>query len=516
MKKTLLFCVLIIASVSIKAVECPLGFEWQRMSGVGCVQSDCNSRPHAHWSYTRDCICSSMDNIDDPEEDRYSKACYIPVDYESFDKEKCGNFCPGSYLDKCILPTELCPGETTTTSSAPPTSLGEPLDPEQLAAQYEQYMADERVCNQWCATRWGSHAIWDGESSKESCWCVCETGYSKTISWIRHSEIGYDTRAECLADDCRQRCMDFGEGYVYVSGTSGDDCVCGCAQGYTDAYTPDYCSPIDDILSYPDEEGFCHETTYPSTHDFLGNVCYCMPGRANCDRNINNGCEVILQYNSRHCGACGLSCPPGRFCAMGFCWHNEFQDTIKNVNLDNTQVRQMLSSVRGDSPEDISRYIERVNNLPQDLKDNYFEYLWGKTGDLFEEGTKKSKFFTAVSYYFDFIKKPGAHLKVRDEINQLVAENKIDEEQAEMIKTLDALIKTVSVLSGKTGRDSLYPQGVVIDTANGMVIDEALRSSKYQYCLDLLLQNVDAPVDSPEGRMLSECLDRQVTAGIFK
>jgi uncharacterized Zn-binding protein involved in type VI secretion len=86
------------------------GWEWQRMSGVGCVQKDCNERPHAHWSYTRACICAAGDNIDDPEEDKYSKPCYAPEDDPS---------CPGC-LTMCILPTELCPGEkpkaTTTTT----------------------------------------------------------------------------------------------------------------------------------------------------------------------------------------------------------------------------------------------------------------------------------------------------------------------------------------------------------------------------------------------------------------
>ncbi len=532
MKTPSLLVLLFLLSISASAVECPPGFEWQRMSGVGCVQSDCNTRPHAHWSYTRACICSSMDNIDDPEEDKYSNPCYRSVDYESFDRSKCGAFCPSSYLEECILPDQLCPGETTTTTaststttttttvtelaSSPDTSLGRVLSPEELSAMWDEYIEDERVCNRWCRSMWGSHAVWDGLSSRESCWCDCEKGYSKVKSWFRHPEVGYDTRIECLADDCRQRCKDFGEAYVYVSGSSGDDCECGCAEGYTDAYTPGFCSSIDDYMTFPNDEGWCHESTYPSTYGVLESVCYCLPGRGNCDRNRDNGCEVILQFNSRHCGACGVSCPPGRFCAMGFCLHNEFRDAVRNVGLDNSQTRELLSSIRGNTREDVGRYIERFNDLPQSLKDNYFEYLWGKTGDLFGEGTRKSKFFRAVGYYFDFVKKPGAHLEVREGIELMLSEGKIDAEQAEMIKNLDALIKATSVLSGKTGADALYPQGVVLDTANDMVIDEALRSAKYSHCLDVLIENMDAPDDSPEGQLLRECLDRQVSAGIFK
>lgn len=119
---TLIVGALLLAG-SVAAVECPPGFAFHRMSGVGCVQEDCNDRPHAHWSYVKACICAAHDNIDDPEEDKYSKACTAPVDYESFDREKCGIHCPGSILTKCILPTELCPGETTTTSTIVTTSI---------------------------------------------------------------------------------------------------------------------------------------------------------------------------------------------------------------------------------------------------------------------------------------------------------------------------------------------------------------------------------------------------------
>jgi hypothetical protein len=78
---------------------CPPGFEWQRMSGVGCVQADCYDAG-GRLSYTSACICN--DGL---------KACTEPVDYANFDPESCGIHCPGSRLVACVPPEELCPGE---------------------------------------------------------------------------------------------------------------------------------------------------------------------------------------------------------------------------------------------------------------------------------------------------------------------------------------------------------------------------------------------------------------------
>ncbi|MFC2163191.1 hypothetical protein ACFLRF_05870 [Candidatus Altiarchaeota archaeon] len=94
------FLVLALISQYASAIECPPGFEWQRMSGVGCVQpSKTCKAAGGGWSYTRDCIC------------RDKKGCYEPVDYTSFDRKKCGNFCPGRLLIACVEPGQPCPNE---------------------------------------------------------------------------------------------------------------------------------------------------------------------------------------------------------------------------------------------------------------------------------------------------------------------------------------------------------------------------------------------------------------------
>ncbi|PIZ43368.1 hypothetical protein COY33_01590, partial [candidate division WWE3 bacterium CG_4_10_14_0_2_um_filter_42_7] len=65
--------------------DCQSGYEWQPMSGVGCVQSDCNDVANAHWSYTSQCVCGSsgseFEDLSDP-----NKECYRPADYDA---------CPG-------------------------------------------------------------------------------------------------------------------------------------------------------------------------------------------------------------------------------------------------------------------------------------------------------------------------------------------------------------------------------------------------------------------------------------
>ena len=104
----ILFCE---PQLALAQTQCPPGFVWQRMSGVGCVQENCPSIANARYSYTSTCICN----------DGY-KGCYEPVDYAGFDKQLCGPFCPYSTLVACVDSASACPGE----EPAP----GAPVEPE--------------------------------------------------------------------------------------------------------------------------------------------------------------------------------------------------------------------------------------------------------------------------------------------------------------------------------------------------------------------------------------------------
>jgi len=93
--------------------QCPPGFEWERMSGVGCVQADCAEIAHAHYSYTRSCICNEG-----------YRACHELVDTSGVN---CGRNCPNSRLIACIDPEGTCPGEEPAPRPQPDDS--EPIAP---------------------------------------------------------------------------------------------------------------------------------------------------------------------------------------------------------------------------------------------------------------------------------------------------------------------------------------------------------------------------------------------------
>ncbi len=54
---------------------CYPGYHFERLSGVGCVQTNCGAVAHAHYSSTQQCVCGSSGSIaEDPKD--YNKECY--------------------------------------------------------------------------------------------------------------------------------------------------------------------------------------------------------------------------------------------------------------------------------------------------------------------------------------------------------------------------------------------------------------------------------------------------------
>lgn len=491
-KLTAAISFLLFASASAQAIECPPGFEWRRMSGVGCVQKDCVS-VGGSYGYTSNCFC------------RDKRSCYEPVDYEFFDGGKCHPNCPYSRLVGCVEPGEKCPHEIM--QEIADAAAGDGVDFE----AYSDLERDERFCLTKCKNEWGQNAVWDGQSTVEHCHCRCDEGYHVSYEWFMHPEIGYNKQARCVADDCKAYCDDLGQAYSYAGGRhTGVDCECSCQGGYVENLRFGFCVPIDETIAFPSDE-ICHPTTEDFLLDPFGHVCSCKAGLANCDSNNANGCETNTDSDRLNCGACGRICPSGRICSQGFCWDGEFLDAIARVDQDNFETMQVMGQIR-----DEGGYREILSELEIEYIKNQLEFMWAKTGDLFEGGTMPSGVFSAVGFYLDFIKKPGEHLKLRDEIGILLAEAKIDAGQAEMIKNLDAVLKASSVLSGKSGVDAVYAQSVIIDTAAGMVIDEALRSAKYSYCRDIIARYGANPQDAMEKAAVDQCLERHVSAGIFK
>lgn len=84
------------------AQDCPNGYVWDRMSGVGCKQENCNDIEHAHWSSVGYCVCGSSGSINENPEDP-NKECAYGQDYKA---------CPGCVY-ACVGLDEDCPDEKT-------------------------------------------------------------------------------------------------------------------------------------------------------------------------------------------------------------------------------------------------------------------------------------------------------------------------------------------------------------------------------------------------------------------
>jgi len=115
MRHALTLLVLVVCAGAVEAGigDCPSGYRFDRMSGVGCVQDKCGDVAHAFYSYVGYCVCYACGEVGCSGDKAYSKECRRPQDYKS---------CPGC-LYACIGPTDKCPGETDTqTVVIPPTT----------------------------------------------------------------------------------------------------------------------------------------------------------------------------------------------------------------------------------------------------------------------------------------------------------------------------------------------------------------------------------------------------------
>ncbi len=92
----LAFSTVWVLSANAQSPECPPGFHWDRLSGVGCVQSNCLDITNGKYTYTGSCSCVEG-----------YKGCYEPVDSGGID---CIPFCPTSELVACVAPDAVCPG----------------------------------------------------------------------------------------------------------------------------------------------------------------------------------------------------------------------------------------------------------------------------------------------------------------------------------------------------------------------------------------------------------------------
>ncbi len=151
--------------VAAQGPQCPPGFVWQRLSGVGCVQGDCLQIPNAHLSYEGHCICNEG-----------YVGCYEPVDYAQFDGNKCKPFCPASRLVQCVPKGSLCPGQVAATATPAPTATRAKPAPSVTATRPTSTATQD--CDVFCKAPNGAQAVGWGQAP--GCECDCLSSYERS------------------------------------------------------------------------------------------------------------------------------------------------------------------------------------------------------------------------------------------------------------------------------------------------------------------------------------------------
>ena len=238
----------------VNAIECPPGFTWKRMSGVGCVQEDCFNIEHARYSYTERCICNEG-----------YKSCYVSVDYAGFDKSKCGPFCPGAKLIACIKPGESCPSEKK--EKPVPKITPKPTPKSTLKPTLE---ITQEKCDKLCLEKYGTGAMGVTIDGKCKCKCNEKEGY-----------VFDETRTKCIKEEspneecdkyCRER---HGTGAYGTIEDGKCKCKCDSRRGYVPDKTGTKCINIcnkecKEIFSGSGAADIASSGTYPN--------CECVAG----------------------------------------------------------------------------------------------------------------------------------------------------------------------------------------------------------------------------------------------
>jgi len=150
--------------------------------------------------------------------------------------------------------------------------------------------------------------------------------------------------AVCQAGTCQNPCV---SGFAECNGIESDGCE-------ADLSSPDTCGSCDNecVAGYSCDRGMCVtgcdgatvscggacvNTNTSNAHcgacdqvcsaasgvpSCVGGTCTvtCGAGRADCDGNVRNGCEVDTHTDPANCGMCGAPCGSGEVCGMGLCF----------------------------------------------------------------------------------------------------------------------------------------------------------------------------------------------------
>lgn len=128
-----------VSGASASITDCKNGYNFNRNSGVGCQQINCNEIPDAHYSYTGDCICGSAGSINEKPTDP-NKSCRYSNDNTA---------CPGCVY-ACVHVNDPCPNQNLNNTPEPAfatnnePNINQPLTP----TPFNQDLLSPPVSNQ--------------------------------------------------------------------------------------------------------------------------------------------------------------------------------------------------------------------------------------------------------------------------------------------------------------------------------------------------------------------------------
>jgi hypothetical protein len=162
-----------------------------------------------------------------------------------------------------------------------------------------------------------SNACKPPEHGRISCKVVCDDGYSACGDHCTKLE---SDSANCGV--CGKVCS---AGQTCNGGICVGSCLPGqtsCGGACTDLSSDDRnCGACGNNCSLEHSSSACKKGQC--------DISSCHPGWANCDGNVNNGCETHLDDDRNNCGGCGVHCGEDEICSQGHpvrCGKNEHRE----------------------------------------------------------------------------------------------------------------------------------------------------------------------------------------------
>ncbi len=318
-----LFLVLVFAlpsSVSAGITDCAEGYSFNPRSGVGCMQKDCTSVPHAFYDYTGHCVCYACGEVGCSGDKDYRKGCTRDASYAQ---------CPWC-LYLCISPDDRCPGEKPTQASCEGycksyhgTHYTARLDGDRCdCGCKEGYKPDRTLlcvptkatCDRYCNEYHGTDKAHGGEAYGTPvgtmCDCHCKKGYvtDETLTCVKantcqeecQKKMGDGAIGEGKPPDCSCKCK---PGYAHVTKFIGGEWRDGCEK----IHCPEN-SKFDEKLG----KCVCDEGYLPEP---LDGRCFKRLDEDTCGNNV---CDVTPREGAliEDCGNCpkDCKCKAGTFC----------------------------------------------------------------------------------------------------------------------------------------------------------------------------------------------------------